>query len=216
VAYPDDLPRIRQRAALAGAQVSVEQAEALAAYLDVLRRWNQRSNLTAFELSPPTDAAIDRLIVEPVAAVRRVGSSDRVLVDIGSGGGSPAIPLRVMAPQLRAVLVEARTRKAAFLREVVRQLGLDQTEVENRRFEELAGRSELQGTADLVTVRAVRISSEFWSNTRNMLRPSGRLLMFGTSEEFEGLRPPINMRIAFREPLVVTNGSELLGLDRID
>lgn len=194
----------------------MEQAEALAAYLEVLRRWNQRSNLTAFELNPPTDGAIDRLIIEPVAASRRVLSSDRVLVDIGSGGGSPAIPLRLMAPQLRAVLVEARTRKAAFLREVVRQLGLDGTEVEHRRFEELAGRSELRGAVDVVTVRAVRTSVDFWSNTRNILKPAARLLMFGTDEEFEGLKAPLNMRPMFRELLVPANGSVLLGIERVD
>jgi 16S rRNA (guanine527-N7)-methyltransferase len=216
VAYPDNPQHISQRAALAGAPVSMDRAEVLAAYLEVLRRWNQRSNLTAFELNPPTDAAIDRLIVEPVAAARRVLPGDRVLVDIGSGGGSPAIPLRLMAPQLRAVLVEARTRKAAFLREVVRQLGLDGTDVEHRRFEELAGRSELRGAVDVVTVRAVRISSDFWSNTRNVLKPGGRLLMFGTNQEFEGLKTPPNMRPMFREVLVPTNGSVLLGVERID
>jgi 16S rRNA (guanine527-N7)-methyltransferase len=216
VAYPDNPQRISQRAALAGATVPMDQAEALAAYIEVLRRWNQRSNLTAFELNPPTDAAIDRLIIEPVAASRRVLPGDQLLVDIGSGGGSPAIPLRLMAPQLRAVLVEARTRKAAFLREVVRQLGLDGTDVEHRRFEELAGRSELRGTVDVVTVRAVRISVEFWSNTRNLLRPGGRLLMFGTDEELEGLKTPPNMRPIFRELLVPANGSVLLGVERID
>ena len=216
MAYPDNPQHISQRAALAGAPVSMDRAEVLAAYLEVLRRWNQRSNLTAFELNPPTDAAIDRLIVEPVAAARRVLPGDRVLVDIGSGGGSPAIPLRLMAPQLRAVLVEARTRKAAFLREVVRQLGLDGTDVEHRRFEELAGRSELRGAVDVVTVRAVRISSDFWSNTRNVLKPGGRLLMFGTNQEFEGLKTPPNMRPMFREVLVPTNGSVLLGVERID
>jgi len=216
VAYPDNPQRISQRAALAGAPISMDQAEALAAYLEVLRRWNQRSNLTAFELNPPTDAAIDRLIVEPVAAARRLLPSDRVLVDIGSGGGSPAIPLRLMAPELRLVLVEARTRKAAFLREVVRQLGLDSAEVEHRRFEELAGRSELRGAVDVVTVRAVRISADFWSNTRNMLKSGGRLLMFGTDEEFETLKTPPNMRPLFRESLVPANGSVLLGVERID
>jgi len=115
--------------------VSPEQAAGLAAYLDVLRKWNQKSNLTAFELNPPSEAAIDRLIVEPVVASNRLLPADRLLIDIGSGGGSPAIPLRLMATQLRVVLVEARTRKSAFLREVVRQLGLEGTKVENCRFE---------------------------------------------------------------------------------
>lgn len=214
--YPNDVSRIEQRVTLAGARVSADQAAGLAAYLDVLRKWNQKSNLTAFELNPPSDAAIDRLIVEPVVAASRLLPSDRLLVDIGSGGGSPAIPLRVMAPQLQVVLVEARTRKSAFLREVVRQLALDGTAVENRRFEELAGRSELQGAADVVTMRAVRVHGEFWSNTRKILRPSGRLLLLGTADDLESLSLPPNLERIASEPLVQANRSHLIVLRRKD
>ena len=214
--HPDDGSRIEQRVALTGASVSPEQTAGLAGYLDVLRRWNQKSNLTAFELNPPSDAAIDRLIVEPVVASKRLLPTDRLLIDIGSGGGSPAIPLRIMAPQLRVVLVEARTRKSAFLREVVRQLGLDGTDVENRRFEELAGRSELQGKADVVTMRAVRIGADFWVNTRNMMRPDGRLLLLGTAEDLERLNLPPHMERLFSEPLLASNRSHLVGLRRRD
>jgi 16S rRNA (guanine527-N7)-methyltransferase len=216
VRYPDDAPRIEQRAALAGARVSSEQAAALAAYLDVLRKWNQKSNLTAFELNPPSDAAIDRLIVEPVAATARLLATDRVLIDIGSGGGSPAIPFQLMAPQLKVVLVEARARKSAFLREVVRHLGLEGTEVENRRFEELAGRSELQGTADVVTMRAVRIAGDFWVNARNIMRPTGRLILLGIAEDLEALTPPPNIARLFSEPLVASNRSHMIGFARKD
>jgi 16S rRNA (guanine527-N7)-methyltransferase len=214
--YPDDGSRIEQRVALAGARVSAEQAAGLAGYLDVLRKWNQKSNLTAFELNPASDAALDRLIVEPVIASNWLLPADRLLIDIGSGGGSPAIPLRLMAPQLRVVMVEARTRKSAFLREVVRQLGLEGTAVENRRFEELAGRSELQGQADVVTMRAVRMGADFWVNTRNVLQPSGRLLLLGTAEDLDGLSFPSNMERLFSEPLLVSNRSHLIGLRRRD
>jgi 16S rRNA (guanine527-N7)-methyltransferase len=214
--YPDDGSRIEQRVALAGARVSPEQAAGLASYLDVLRKWNQKSNLTAFELNPPSDAALDRLIVEPVVASKRLLPADRLLIDIGSGGGSPAIPLGLMAPHLRVVMVEARTRKSAFLREVVRQLGLEGTAVENRRFEELAGRSELQGQADVVTMRAVRMGPDFWVNTRNILQPTGRLLLLGTAEDLDGLSFPSNMERLFSEPLLVSNRSHLIGLRRRD
>lgn len=214
--YPDDAARIEQRVALSGARVSPDQAAGLAGYLEVLRKWNQKSNLTAFELNPPSDAALDRLIVEPVVASKRLLATDRLLIDIGSGGGSPAIPLRLMAPELRMVLVEARTRKSAFLREVVRQLGLEGTEVENRRFEELAGRSELQGKADVVTMRAVRIGTDFWVNTRNILQSSGRLLLLGTAEDLDGLSFPPNMERLFSEPLLTSNRSHVIGLRRKD
>ncbi len=201
---------------MAGAVVSAAQADALAGYLDVLRRWNQKSNLTAFELSPPTDAALDRLVVEPIVASSQVRPSDRLLVDIGSGGGSPAIPLRIMAPQLRAILVEARTRKAAFLREVVRSLGLEGVEVENRRFEELAGRSEIRGAADVVTVRAVRTTMEFWFNARNIMRPTGVLLLLGTDEDIKAMSLPPSLKVNESRPLVPASRSYLAIVSRLD
>ncbi len=216
MAYPDDVRRIQLRTALAGVQVSPDQAGMLAAYLDVLRRWNQKSNLTAFELSPPTDAAIDRLIVEPVAAARHVPATARLLVDIGSGGGSPAIPLRVMAPQARVVMVEARARKAAFLREVARALELEGLAVENRRFEELAGRSDLQGAADVVTVRAVRMTREVWLNTRNILKADGRAFLFGTADDAVNLSLPENLRLIQDESLVPALDSRLFVISRLD
>jgi len=216
VAYPDDAKRIERRTGLAGATVSAGQAEVLAAYLDVLRRWNQRGNLTAFELNPPSDGALDRLIVEPIVAAKWLLPADRLLVDIGSGGGSPGIPLRIVSANLRVVLVEARARKAAFLREAVRQLGLDRVEVENRRFEELAGRSELRGAADVVTVRAVRTTREFWLNTRNMLHSKGRAFFFGTADDTSTISLPVNVRLTLDEPLVPANGSRLFIISRLD
>lgn len=216
MAYEDDARRIVERAALAGVPLARERADELTVYLDVLRRWNQKSNLTAFELTPPSDAALDRLMVEPVIASREVRPSDRLLVDIGSGGGSPAIPLRVMQPQLRALLVEARTRKAAFLREVVRQLGLEGVEVENRRFEELAGRSEIRGTADVVSVRAVRTPMEFWFNARNIMRPTGQLFLLGTAEDVKAIALPPNLKIMRDMPLVRANGSHMAVVSRLD
>jgi 16S rRNA (guanine527-N7)-methyltransferase len=216
VAYPDDVQRIRLRSALAGVEVSAGQAAALAGYLEVLRRWNRKSNLTAFELTPPSDAAIDRLIAEPVAAAGHVPEAARLLVDIGSGGGSPAIPLRVMAPQVRVLMVEARARKAAFLREVVRALGLSGVDVENCRFEELAGRSELQGAADVVTVRAVRTTGQFWSNTIKLLTSGGAAFLFGTQDEAGELNLPVDLRLSRSEPLVPALASRLHIIKRPD
>ncbi len=212
--YPDDPQRIQERAALAHLRVSDDEAAALAAYLDVLRRWNQRSNLTAFELSPLTDAALDRLVLEPVAAARHVSSSDRLLVDIGSGGGSPAVPLRIMAPHLRLVMVEARTRKAAFLREVVRHVDLGRTEVANGRLDEVAGRLAFQGTADLVTVRAVRLDGVFWFNTIKLISKLGRLVLFSSAAEYESIEPPAELKIVASETLLVSNLSHLVVLQR--
>jgi 16S rRNA (guanine527-N7)-methyltransferase len=173
--------RIGGRLARAGLAVPVEAQAELGAYLELLARWNLKINLTAYTLAPPSDEAIDRLIVEPVAAAAMVPAESRLLLDIGSGGGSPALPLRIMLPRLRVVMVESKVRKCAFLREAVRQLGLDGAEVENHRLEELLVRPDLLEAADVVTIRAVRADARLWVTAQAFVRPGGRLLWFTTA-----------------------------------
>lgn len=151
-----------------------------AAYLSLLAKWNRRINLTAFDLDTPTDSAIDRLIVEALDAARYITSSDHLMIDIGSGGGSPAIPIKIIAPWLRVVMVESKTRKAAFLREAIRQLGLTGIEVDARRAEELLARTDVTQAADLITLRAVRLDKKLHQTIARMLRPTGRLILFGS------------------------------------
>ena len=73
-----DLPaRIATRASNVGVSMPADLGEALAAYLDLLGRWNRKINLTALDVDPPSDEAIDRLLVEPLVAP---GTSDRRIV----------------------------------------------------------------------------------------------------------------------------------------
>lgn len=177
---PADLTtRIAERSSLAGVKVSPETIQKLHAYIELLARWNRRINLTALAVDPPTDEAIDRLLVEPLVAAGRIRPDDRLVVDVGSGGGSPAIPLKLAAGHLRMVMVESRTRKSAFLREAVRELELPYVEVANCRLEELAARAELRGAVDLVTMRGVGPSDGLWAEIRALLAPAGRVFWFG-------------------------------------
>jgi 16S rRNA (guanine527-N7)-methyltransferase len=173
--------RIGGRLARAGLQVPAGAQAALGAYLELLARWNQKINLTAYTLAPASEEAIDRLIVEPVAAAAAVPAASRLLLDIGSGGGSPALPLRIMLPRVRVVMVESKVRKCAFLREAVRHLGLEAVEVENHRIEELLVRPDLHEAADVVTMRAVRADARLWLTAQAFVRPGGRLLWFTTA-----------------------------------
>lgn len=167
--------QITRRSAEARLPISEPLTTALAAYLELLAHWNRTINLTALGLDPLTNEAIDRLILEPLAVARHVRPDDRLAVDIGSGGGSPAIPLKLAVPALQMVLVESRTRKAAFLREVVRELSLESVVVENERSEQLATRAELHGKTDLVTIRAVRTDEALLKGAVAFLKPGGRV-----------------------------------------
>jgi 16S rRNA (guanine527-N7)-methyltransferase len=148
-------------------------------YLQLLARWNSKINLTALPLDPPTDEAVDRLIVEPLAAAEHLSGLIGRWIDLGSGGGSPAIPLKVARLKAQLTMVESKARKAAFLREAVRLLGLSNTTVENERIEALADRSTVK--AELLTVRGVRLDAALAVAARKLLDPEGRLMVFCTS-----------------------------------
>ena len=173
------MTHLRDRLERISINLQPEALEQLDAYLRLLGKWNRRVNLTAFDLDVPTDDAVDRLIVEPVAAAVHVLPTDRLVVDIGSGGGSPAIPLKIAVPWLRMVLVESKTRKGAFLREAIRELALLDMTVETGRAENLPERADLRECVDIVTLRAVRADRRLWQTFQALLRPHGRMFWFG-------------------------------------
>jgi 16S rRNA (guanine527-N7)-methyltransferase len=174
----DFVERLRARGRDAGITVPDSLLGHLAAYVQLLTRWNERINLTALSLTPPTDAAIDRLLIEPLVAARYVGDAPTTWFDLGSGGGSPAIPLKLVRPAVDLVMVESKNRKAAFLREAVRELDLANAEVRTDRFEELIGIEANRRTAGLVTVRAVRADPVLFTTSAALLRSGGELMLF--------------------------------------
>ncbi|HOG29211.1 MAG TPA: 16S rRNA (guanine(527)-N(7))-methyltransferase RsmG [Vicinamibacterales bacterium] len=185
--------RLAKRARRAGVALEPSIVESLAAYYQLLEVWNKKINLTAFPLSEGQDEAFDRLLIEPLVAAKHLqsthghgrphgavlGARPRLL-DIGSGGGSPAIPMKLAIPSLVLTMVESKTRKSAFLREAVRQLGLADAAVETARAEDLLTRSDLHESQDLVTVRAVRVEQRLLVHLQAFLRLGGRVLLFRT------------------------------------
>lgn len=167
--------RIAARGRLAGVSVPAPLGGELARYLKLLFWWNRRMNLTGLT---DDDAGIDRLLVEPLVATRWLSAGPLRLVDIGSGGGSPAVPIRLMRPDVRLQMVESKSRKAAFLRETVRHLALTGATVEVRRFEELAAGLDEGDRADVVTVRAVRLDEAGFRALAGLLADGGRLFLF--------------------------------------
>jgi 16S rRNA (guanine527-N7)-methyltransferase len=175
--------QLARRASSAQIDVSDALADQLEVYYRLLAHWNSRINLTALPLNPTTDQAVDRLFIEPLAAARLLPMQSPLWFDVGSGGGSPAIPLRLLRQAGQLIMVESRERKTAFLREAVRALGMNNTSVQAERIEEVAENLKSQGTADLITVRAIRIESKVLEAFRALLRPGGLVLFFGTNPE---------------------------------
>jgi 16S rRNA (guanine527-N7)-methyltransferase len=167
--------RLVRRAAKANLFVADGLADRLTAYYELLVRWNRKINLTAID---NVDEAIDRLLLEPLAAVRHFPGSVRRLMDVGSGGGSPAIPFKLALPEIDLTMVEVKARKSAFLREAIRQLRLDRCDVENSRYEELLARPELHESQDLLSLRAVRAETRVLTSLQAFLAPGGALVLF--------------------------------------
>jgi 16S rRNA (guanine527-N7)-methyltransferase len=189
--------RLNRRARKAGASLTREQSTALEAYFRLLARWNEKINLTAFALQDPRDDAIDRLLVEPVIAAQQLPQGPHALLDIGSGSGSPAIPMRIVAPHARLTMVESKTRKAVFLLEALRHLNIFDATVETARFEQLLTRPELHESFDVLSVRAVRVESSTLLTLQAFLKPHGQLFWFRSATG-----PEVPSTVAF--PLVWT------------
>jgi 16S rRNA (guanine527-N7)-methyltransferase len=171
--------KLARRTRRAKAPIALGMLEPLEAYFQLLTLWNAKINLTALPLEPPSDETFDRLLVEPLAAAKQIPAhTPSVWFDLGSGGGSPAIPLKIARPALRLTMIESKERKSAFLREAIRTLGLSDTSVQTERFEDVATRAEFSAVADIVTVRAVRADVDLFDTASRLLKKGGKLLLF--------------------------------------
>lgn len=171
--------RLARRTRRAKAPIALGMLDALESYFRLLTQWNAKINLTALPLDAPTDETFDRLLVEPLAASKQFPThTSSVWFDLGSGSGSPAIPLKIARPALRLTMIEAKERKSAFLREAIRTLGLVDAFVATERFEVAASKIEYLGRGDIVTVRAVKADTALFETAGRLLKDNGRLLLF--------------------------------------
>ena len=205
--------RLTRRAKRAGVSVAPELAARLEIYYRLLSAWNQKINLTALNLQEPTDEAFDRLLIEPIVAARHVPPGAKKMLDIGSGGGSPALPFALASPGPSLLMVESKTRKSVFLREAIRALGLPAADVATARFEELLTRPDLHEAHDVVTIRAVRVETRVLLGLQAFLRPGGQLFLFrgpASTDPADAAPPPLGWLATY--PLVESLRSRLVVL----
>lgn len=135
---------------LASPSLTDELIGQLSTYLDLLVRWNTRVSLTAIRRP---EEMVERHFGESLFTGAHLSGrlkSGATLLDYGSGAGFPGLPIQLLLPSVRVTLAESQARKVAFLREVIRVLGLE-VEVWPRRVEELPASQRF----DAVTLRAV-------------------------------------------------------------
>ena len=160
--------RLTERLAEVGLAVDPGAAEALAAFLGEILRWNRVHNLTA--ITDP-EAMIRRHVIESLAL--RPLLRGRRVADVGSGAGVPGIPLAIAEPDRHFTLIESRGKRAAFLQHVQGLLGLVNVAVEHCRVEEMND----AGTFDTLLARAVAPPEELLRLTVHLFGPASVMLV---------------------------------------
>ena len=152
--------------------LSAEQQDKLLAFRDLLLKWNKTYNLTA--LRDP-EQAISHHLLDSLAILPHVGAGP--LLDVGSGGGLPGIPLAIAKPELSVSMVDTVQKKATFLQQAAIQLGLKNVAAHHARVEQMSGQYAQ------ISSRAFAEIGLFVSLTRHLLAPGGRWLAM------KGVRP---------------------------
>jgi 16S rRNA (guanine527-N7)-methyltransferase len=199
---------ISRRLRAIGFSVTDEQAAALAEFVELLLRWNEVYNLTGVR---GADEIVDRHLVESFA-LRALLKGARI-ADVGSGGGLPGLPLAIAEPERRFTLIESRAKRVRFLRHVVGELELPNTEVAHSRAEDL----HVERPFDTVLARAVAPPAELLGVCRHLTAPGSMLLLLTAShlrDAFRGLAPDFVVRPAPKDGPRLR--SAIVLLERID
>ena len=169
---PDvDRGRLEAGAAQLGLALTDAQIAALLDFAALLLRWNRVHNLTAIRSADEllTHHLLDALsLVRPLRDQLGDVAGDAVeVLDVGSGGGLPGIPLAIVCPHWRITLVDAVQKKAAFLTQAALELKLANVTVHHARVE------QLRGSYRVITSRAFAALADFVGWTRHLLAADG-------------------------------------------
>ncbi len=181
-----------------GVQLASTQCERMLAYLDLLAKWNRTYNLTAIREPEHmlTHHALDALAVLPQLPTR----ANLAVLDVGSGGGIPGIPLAIMRPDWRVTLVDASRKKASFLTQATIELGLSNVDVHAARVEDLV----LAAPCDIVISRAFAALADFVrTSARHIARDGTMAAMKGQYPEAELAALPAGIAVIAAPSLAV-------------
>lgn len=121
-------------------------------YYELLITWNEKMNLTSIT---DKDEVIYKHFVDSIALIKYVDISDKYILDVGTGAGFPGIPLKIISPNAKIVLLDSLAKRVNFLNEVINELGLDNITAVHGRAEDFANNISYREKFDIVTSRAV-------------------------------------------------------------
>jgi len=159
-----------------GLVVEETQAEQFLRYLAHLTEWNKATNLTA--IVDPNEIIIKHFVDSLAALVTTNFSKNSLVLDVGSGGGFPGIPLKIMRSDMKLVLVEPVQKKCSFLSSVIGLLRLQNVSTFNGTIEQYA-KWPLRHTVDAVVIRALKYK-EIQMYVPALLSPKGKVVLYRT------------------------------------
>jgi 16S rRNA (guanine527-N7)-methyltransferase len=175
-----DGEQIRELLQSYGFSAAPEYCDRVVTYIGLLLRWNKKISLTTV-----TEALeiIRFHFGESLAAIKAAGIKDGRLADVGSGAGFPGMPIAMATPGLETLLIESNAKKAAFLAEVKREIRVENVTIHRGRSESVRKSEKF----DFVTARAVGKHGEVLDWARSRLLPSGKVVLWVSSEAFPAL-----------------------------
>lgn len=200
--------RTRLQALLAAAgqaPLDEETARRFEEYVSLFIRWNEHLNLSAIR---DEEGVLSRHIVESIIVSNVLPPAIGTLLDFGSGAGLPGIPIALCRPEIAVTLAESQGKKAAFLQEAVRVLGIG--------AKVHAGRAEALGASfDCVVLRAVDKMPKAVAAAAPLVAPAGWLALMTTGAEVARLRKAVGTEISWSGPVKLAFGDDrILALGR--
>ena len=158
---------------LLGEHLGGDVLERMVRYAEMVETWSARHNLVSFS---PRRELVERHLLDALAGIHLLEGRGRLL-DVGSGAGLPGVPLLIGRPGWHGVLLEPRQKRWAFLKMVIRELGLD-AEAVDQRYEKIPG----DPCFDLITARAVGSHTALVTWARPHLLDGGGVALWTTED----------------------------------
>jgi 16S rRNA (guanine527-N7)-methyltransferase len=155
-----------------GVSATADICSAIRTYISLLLHWNRTISLTA--VTDPLEV-LRFHFGESMFAASSIANRNGRLADVGSGAGFPGIPLKLALPALEVILIESNAKKAAFLAEAIRELGLERTEIYRGRFEDFRAEGP---EFDFVTARAIGRHDELIKWAFGAIKLGGNLILW--------------------------------------
>ena len=171
-----------------GIQVDRKQLELFAVHAAELLKWNRKINLTT--ITDPYEIAVKHFL-DSLAPANLI-CAQATLLDIGSGGGFPGLPLKICMPSLSVTLIDASRKKVNFMKHVLRMLKLQDIQARHIRAEDLAHEPGRANAHDVIISRALSSLPQFASLSKPLLKRTGVMVALKAQihpAELEGMKP---------------------------